>query len=134
MSQEILLPCEECGHEGTVRLGQTVVGNQLRWYRSVSCPSCGHIEVDGVGIPPEHMRDQLLQKGGRWNLLVTEANKKARAIRVIRNALGLSMEETAARLRVFPIVYTGTKTEVEWLKGEMEASNVISQIIECVEL
>lgn len=132
MSQEILVPYEECGHGGMARLGQTIVHNRLRWYRSISCPSCGHVEEDGVGIPPEHLRDQLLKRGGRWKLLVNEADKAA-AIRVIRIALSLSLEETAATLRAFPVVYTGTKTEVEWLKGQMDASNITSQTIESIE-
>ena len=76
MSQEVLTP-QECGHGGTVRLGQTIVSNQLRWYRSMSCPSCGHTEEDGVGVPPKKLRDRLLKEGGRWKLVANGPNKAA---------------------------------------------------------
>jgi len=129
VSQEIVVPYEECGHAGTARLGQTIVSNRLRWYRSISCPNCRHIEEDGLGLPPASLRDQLLKVGGRWNLVANEASRVA-AMRVIRSALGLSIEETVAAFRLFPVVYTGTKTEAEWLKAQMEASDIPSQVVE----
>jgi hypothetical protein len=129
MSKEIVVPYEECGHAGTARLGQTIVSNRLRWYRSISCPNCRHIEEDGLGLPPGPLRDQLLKEGGRWNLVANRASRVA-AMRVIRSAWGLSMEETVATFRLFPVVYTGTKTEVEWLKAQMEASDIPLKIIE----
>jgi hypothetical protein len=132
MSQQITVPYEECGHGGTARLGQTIVSNELRWYRSISCPNCGHIEEDGIGFPPEDLRDQLLKQGGRWKLVANEANRVA-VLKIIRSSLGLSMEEAAATLRHFPTVYTGTKTEAQWLKTQMEASHISSRIVESVE-
>jgi hypothetical protein len=133
MSQEIEIPCEECGPGGgTARIGQTFVSNQLRWYRSISCQNGRHIEEDDIGFPPQHVREQLLKQGGRWKLIVSETSREA-AMLIIRPALGLSMEETAAAFRLFPVAYTGTKTEAEWLKARMEASNIASQIIESVE-
>src|SRR5262245_14248508 len=133
MNQEIEVPCEECGHGGgTARIGQTFVSNQLRWYRSISCQNGRHIEEDDIGFPPEHVREQLLKHGGRWKLIVSETDRAAATL-IVRRALGLSMEETTAAFRLFPVVYTGTKTETEWLKAQMEASNISSQIIEIVE-
>src|SRR5215510_13852838 len=107
---------------GTARLGQTIVSNRLRWYRSISCPICRHVEEDGLGLPPEPVRDQLLKKGGRWSLVVNEASRVA-AMRVIRS---LSLEETVDAFHLFPVVYTGTKTEAEWLKAQMGASDIPS--------
>jgi len=129
MSQEIVVPYEECGHAGTARIGQTIVCNRLRWYRSISCLNCTHIEEDGPGLPPGPLRDQLLKEGGRWNL-VANAASRVPAMRVIRSALGLSMEETVAAFQLFPVVYTGTKTEAQWLKAQMEASDIPSQMVE----
>jgi hypothetical protein len=48
---------------------------------------------------------------------------------IVRRALGLSMEVTAAAFRLFPMVYSGTKAEVEWLKAQMEGSNIASQML-----
>jgi hypothetical protein len=131
VSQEFLIPHEECGHGGTDRLGQTIVSNQLRWSRSISCPSCGHIEKDGVGLPPEELRDRLLKDGGRWKL-VASGSDKAAAIKVIRSALGLT-GEAASAFRLFPVLYVGARTEAEWLQAQMEASNLASQIVESSE-
>ena len=129
MNQEIEIPCEECGPGGgTARIGQSFVSNQLRWYRSISCQDGRRIEVDDIGFPPQHVREELLKRGGRWKLIVSESNRAA-AMLIIRRALDLSMEETAAAFRLFPMVYSGTKTEAEWLKAQMEASNITSQMV-----
>jgi hypothetical protein len=86
-----------------------------------------------VGLPPAPLRDFLLKEGEQWRLVVNEANRVA-AIRVVRKALGLSMEEAAAAaFRRFPVVYTGTRTEAEWLKTQMEASDVASQIAQSAD-
>ena len=54
--------------------------------------------------------EELLKRVGRWKLIVGESNRAA-AMLIIRRALGLSMEETAAAFRLFPMVYSGTKAE-----------------------
>ena len=129
MNQEIEIPCEECGHcGGTACIGQSFVSNQLRWYRSISCQDGRHIEEDDIGFPPKHVRQELLKRGGRWKLIVSESNRVA-VIIIVRRALGLSMEETAAAFRLFPTVYSGTKTEAKWLKVQMDASNIASQMV-----
>jgi hypothetical protein len=35
--------------------------------------------------------------------------------------------------RLFPVVYSGAETEAEWLKVQMEAPNIASQIVESAE-
>jgi hypothetical protein len=85
-----------------------------------------------VGLTPAHLRDPLLKAARRWKLVAKEANRAA-AIKVIRSALDLSMEEAAASSGVFPVLYIGTKTEAEWLKAQMDASNLTSQIVESAE-
>src|SRR5262245_44556228 len=46
VTQEIEMPCPQCGHDGAARVGQTIItwSHALRWYRSVDCPNCGRIE------------------------------------------------------------------------------------------
>jgi hypothetical protein len=133
MGHELHVRCSSCGRGGAGRVGQTVVSNQLRWYRSTSCVNCGHVEEDAIGFPPAPLRDLFLKEGGHWQLTVSEADRVA-AIRVVRTALGFLLEEAAAvSLRRFPAVYVGTRTEVEWLKARMDASGVGSQIAESGE-
>ena len=129
MGQQVVIPHESCGHRGTTRFGQIIVSSRLLWYRSISCPACGRIEEDGEGLPPEEFRAHLLQEGGRWKL-VARGPAKSAAIKVIRRALAVPLGEA---FRLFPVLYIGTKTEVEWLKAQMEASNVAANIAEIVE-
>jgi hypothetical protein len=128
MAQQIRIPYDGCIHGGIAFLGQTIASNELRWYRSFSCPVCGHVEEDGTGFPPPAWRELLLNEGGRWNL-VADGTNRAAAIQVMRAALALSMEEAAAALRQFPVLYAGTVTEAEWLKALLEASGLASQIV-----
>jgi hypothetical protein len=79
------------------------------------------------------LRDLFLKEGGRWQLAVGEADRAA-AMRVVRKALNLLMEEAAAAtFQRFPTVYAGTRTEAEWLKAQMVASGIASQIAESGE-
>jgi hypothetical protein len=132
VGQEVQIPCDRCRHGSVVRVGQTVVDGQLRWYRSFSCQHCGNAEEDGVGFPPAELRDLLLESGGRWKLVVGEA-KRVAAIKVLRSVLGLATEESAAatlrRFSAFPVVHVGTRTEAKWLKAHMDAAQVASQVV-----
>jgi hypothetical protein len=69
-----------------------------------------------------------MKRRGRWKLIVSESHRVA-AMLIVRRALGLSTEETAAAFRLLPMVFSGTKTEAEWLKAEMDASNIASQMM-----
>lgn len=132
MSQEVRVPVEECAHGGIARIGQTVVSGRLRWYRSTSCSDCGNVEEDGVGFPPDEVRAPLLKDGGHWEVVAQESGGAA-AIKVVKEILGLSKAEAAARLRRFPIVFQGTLTEAEWVKEQLSAALIPASVVEAVE-
>ena len=127
VDQPIRMPCSACGHDGAAQLSQAVCSKQLRWSRSIDCPNCGIVEEDDIGFPPEALREKILQAFGRWTLVVGEQDRLA-AIKIIRNAFDLSMEEAAARKRAFPVLYIGTRVEAEWLKALMSASGIASEV------
>lgn len=127
MDQPIPMPCPACGHDGAAQLSQSARSGQLRWSRSIDCPTCGVIEEDDIGFPPEPLREKILQGFGRWTLVVGDADRLA-AIGVVRSALKLSMQETAARKHAFPVLYIGTKAEAEWLGALMGASGIASEV------
>lgn len=131
MSQEIRVPAEECLHGGIARVGETVVSGRLRWYRSTSCPDCGNVEEDGIGMPPEEVRKLILNEGGHWDVVAQEANGAA-AIKVVKGALNLSNVEAVEQLRSFPIVFRGTLTEAEWLREKLSASSIEASIVKAV--
>lgn len=93
----------------------------------MTCPGCGHVEEDGEGLPPKPLRDQLLTEGGRWRLALKDGDRVA-VIKTVKSAFGLSLKEASAAARMFPTVYIGTKTEVEWLKLKLEASSAVAQV------
>lgn len=112
MNGVIRIECPVCLAERVSSLGQTVVGDRLRWYRSTACPTCGAMEEDGEGFPPAEYRRMLVESAGSWKLVV-DVSFKVRTLKVLKDVLGLSMMEAAA-VR-FPDVLIGTKAEVDWL-------------------
>lgn len=64
------------------------------------------------------MRSFILRAEGEWHLLIEEAQfKKVAAMKILRQALGLSLTETQKLLKCSPdFLIKGTKAEMEWLK------------------
>jgi hypothetical protein len=121
MGRGTSVPCKRCGREGMARLAQAIVFKQLRWHQATSCTGCGYVEEeDGIGFPPQQLRDRILRDAGRWKLLASGLDR-ARAIKVVRSVLGLT-GEAASAFRQFPVLYIGTRTEADWLKTHMGAA------------
>lgn len=133
VSQEVQVISEKCDHGGVVRIGQTIVSAQLRWYRSTSCPNCGRVEEDGIGFPPEELRGHLIKGGGYWDVRANSANRSL-VMKELKKILGLSNEKLPQQIRRFPIVFRGTKTEAEWVMMQLNASCIESSVIESMEL
>lgn len=127
MSQEISQPCPACGHVNSMRIGQTVLRDKLRWYRSINCPTCGKSEEDGEGFPPEAIRRYLLAADGSCALQI-EPQFRSAAAKVLRSALGLSLAEVSSRLSSLPDFFRGTRTEVEWLQIRAESEGAPATI------
>jgi hypothetical protein len=119
--------CGTCGAPVEVHVGQTLADAQLRWHRSYACGACGaRVEEDDVGPAPEEVRRAVLACGGVWRLLLDATGARAaRALKVLRAALGLSVADAAALRRCIPgAVATGTRAEMEQLRRELEADGV----------
>jgi hypothetical protein len=110
--------CRSCGAELEAAVGQAVVRHRLYWHRSFSCQHCGaQIEEDGYGIPPHDVRFAILRDEGEWTLVLDDlAERTTLALKLIRQALGLSLVETAAVRKHIPgAVLDGTQAEMQWL-------------------
>jgi hypothetical protein len=102
-----------------VNIGQTVINGKLRWYRS-SMGEDGIFEEDGIGMPPEWIRDYLIEKDGRWELIAIDATDKSVVVRLMRLEMKLEMAAAARLLKSLPgVIYTGTKVEVDWLRAKL---------------
>lgn len=111
--------CEFCGNQITATMGQSVVGDQLRWHCSYQCSHCGsNIELDDIGYPPEEIRNELLAAGGKWNLLVDEPPQhRIQIMKILRQTCNLTLAEAKAASQHIPgKVASGTQPEMEWLR------------------
>ncbi len=112
------LECSACGGgQATVEFGQSFRGQELRWYRRMTCPDCGlREEFDDTGFPPEDVRRQIMDANGRWSLHVKQPRSAARLRQTLRVILKLEPAEAIALTRdPRAAVFTGTKVEAEWL-------------------
>jgi ribosomal protein L7/L12 len=74
--------------------------------------------MDDFGFPPDEIRQNILSEEGEWNLTINELalKNKAKLLKILRQALGLSILEAAKLLKNFPDIISGTRTEMKWLK------------------
>ncbi len=76
------------------------------------------MEADDDGFPPDPIRQHLIATGGCWALHVdVDGPDRLKACKVLHCDLGTMLEEVKRmRDRMPGVVYTGTTTEVEWLR------------------
>ena len=101
-----------------VGFGQHHDGVRLLWSESTRCTECGcAIESDDGGFPPDSIRQHLIASEGRWALHVdTNGPDRLKACKILHCDLDTTLEEVKRMKDRMPgIVYTGTKTEAEWL-------------------
>ncbi|WP_152428710.1 hypothetical protein [Vibrio azureus] len=112
---DLLLSCPDCSKQACVKLGQVDRRNNLAWFRSWNCENCGlRIEEDGDETPNK-IREILINEEGAWALILSEVSKKASAFKILRDVIGLSLQDVA-RLRKDKsgCVFIGTKEEVNF--------------------
>ena len=77
------------------------------------------------------MRQSILSAEGEWHLLIEEAQfKKVAAMKILRQALSLSLTETQRLLKCFPnCLIKGTKTEMDWLKQLLATKEIQATVV-----
>jgi hypothetical protein len=127
VNEQAHFPHKPCAHpDASALVGQAVFGGRLHWTRSYSCPHCDTIDVDDRAIPPREARALLLAQNGTWELIVDAP--RAEAMKILAPALNLSMAEAQDYAHDLPCAYVGTKTEAEWLQGQMRAAGIRSRV------
>ena len=68
---------------------------------------------------------------GEWHLLIEEFQlNKIAAMKILRQALGLSLTETQKLLKCFPdFLIKGTKTEMDWLKQLLATKEIQATVV-----
>lgn len=125
--------CSNCKNTAIWVIAQSIrPGGILVWYQSVSCDKCHKaVEVDDFGFPPPDIRNEIMKTEGKWNLIIGEidSNKKLIGIRLLRDKLNYTNKEAISLSKNIPgIVYSGTKTEAEWLKGLLAGKGISASI------
>ena len=128
---EIQYQCADCNHEIKARVGQAIVNSKLTWYLSYICNNCNSaVEMDDLGFPPIEIRQNILLEEGEWELEVNpaELNYKVKTIKILRQALNLSIKDASKLSKEFPKIISGTKVEMQWLKELLLSENIQSSI------
>lgn len=129
---QIVQSCDSCDATVLAEVDQTVIDGDLRWYVSLRCPNCGSaVEFDDIGLPPDEIRESLIQCDGRWDLHLERMPGDAASIsQVLRSALGWSLSDSLSRLKAGTVrIYSGTRVECEWLKVRLRDVAVSSKVV-----
>lgn len=106
-------------------VGQSLIDGKLRWFRRVTAGD-SVTEEDGVGFAPDCIRRALLEREGKWELVVLSGNR-LKIVKKLRLRLGLDLLSASSVLKLMPgVVYVGTLTEAEWL-----AQSLVSEGATC---
>ena len=124
--------CDNCDREINIKIHQTIIDRNLRWSISYVCPFCSiAIESDDIGYPPEDIRQIILITEGEYQLSVTQPNlNKVKAVKILRNALDISIMEASQILKLFPQpALRGTKIEMIYLQQLFKAEGIEAEIL-----
>lgn len=124
--------CEFCEAPVVLDADQTSIDGRLSWYYSSHCSNCdSRVEFDDTGTPPDEFRDAIIETDGLWELHVDDQTiGKAAIVKTLRGNLGWSLAEAAQALAKAPgPMYTGTKTETEWLQQQLLDDKISAQIV-----
>jgi hypothetical protein len=77
-------------------------------------------------MPPSKARTLLLAANGAWELIVD--GPRGEVMKILAPALGLSPSEAQDYAHNLPYAYVGTKTEAEWLQGQMRDAGIRSRV------
>lgn len=131
---EIKRNCTNCSAEIISDIGQNVTPNgSLRWYEAYHCPNCNaDLEFDDIGIPPDYIRNLILESEGEWTLVVKslDKSKKFDFTKVLRNLFNYSLQDAIKILSKIPgIIYQGTQAEVQWIQKHLDDYDIDSEIM-----
>lgn len=125
--------CEKCGNTVSINAAQQLVNDRLYWSISYNYGICDvNIEADGADITPQDIRKIILASEGEWNLLIEDnVNKTAEILKVLKQALNLSMSDTLKLKKNIPgNVMNGTKVDMLRLQVLLQKCGISSKVTE----
>lgn len=112
--------CPNCKREQLeTHISQFKAYTGLVWSVSQRCHACDYaIEMDDKGFIEEPWRSALTQMEGVWCLRIKKADLTVKVIKSLRENVNIFMQQLQqVRAEDMPIVFTGTKFEVNFLAG-----------------
>ena len=120
--------CNRCKREGIALVSEGISSIKgYVWGMSFSCAYCGsRVEAQGGRPAPPDVRDALISQDGKWALRVTTAGApRMKAVRALRSALSLSIEDAAKLKASMPgRVAEGTRGEMEYLEWVLSQEEI----------
>lgn len=109
--------CPRCESEDALEIGQLNYRGKLRWYESVNCGNCDlRSETDGVGFPPDEVRERLIALDGLWCVRLDEIKSIAGVVKILRYVFLFEMKEAVLKTKNRPAtLYCGTRGEGDLL-------------------
>jgi hypothetical protein len=108
----------------THSVGQSFASGRLQWFRSSVDADGNRTEADGGGFPPAHVRQQILQAEGEWEVVVVPGNSTKVAL-ILRQILQLSPQQALECARNDSgAVCCGTKVEAEWISMKLSEGGI----------
>ncbi|MBV6621402.1 MAG: hypothetical protein KI793_00345 [Rivularia sp. (in: Bacteria)] len=123
--------CSNCNNIINISIQQTVINRCLRWSISSQCPFCNSmIESDDIGFPPDDIRRIILAEEGEYQLLIKQSElNKVKAVKVLRDALEISITKASTILKLFPKpIVDGTKIEMFYLQKLLECEGIRAEV------
>ncbi len=115
--------CSFCGKIETITLYESEQKGQLIWGATYNCPHCLNIqEMDGFGIPPDYIRDYLIEKFGLWQVILKPHYSKKEVVSTLMKELNLDFKLCLDSIKNIPI-FVGTEFEATWLSKKLGSNN-----------
>jgi DNA-directed RNA polymerase subunit RPC12/RpoP len=125
--------CSKCDNLVVWGFGQYHRQNEMTWSGGYRCQNCGNaVEFDSDGFPPENIRRQLLEIGGKWRINFSNDKSILQKILLeLKKVFKLNLSQIVQlKIKGFSDSIGGTRAEMEWLKSLMAKKGVTISIHE----
>lgn len=122
--------CPQCRGRMREEVTQSIhpIDGRVMYYTYITCNDCGYnTHTEDYGIPPEGIRQQLLEENGLYELVIYEVDRKSRLemTKLLRSSLDMSTGEALKLSKTLPgVLYSGTEVECRWLEQALSEQRI----------
>ena len=118
----------KCGSNLIINVGDCIRDGEFHWFASMQCIDCGvSIGVDGRGVLdfPCSVKQEIISRDGEWGLFA--GCSKSKVSFLLKKILH---EQSDNGNENGNVVYTGTKTQVQWLMYKLIEKGIDQEDLE----